>query len=82
MNNIIGYILVDINDDLVGTIEIKINGKSVTRKIDNFKIDGDDFGIYTERILEAVDTFKFLKDYYNSRGEAHNRACVVIREVI
>ena len=79
---VIGYILIDINDNLIGTIEIKIHGKSVIRKIDNYKIDSDNFGEYTERILNAVETFKFLREYYEANGESHNRGCVVIREVI
>ena len=73
------YILIKLNDGLKGEIEIHINDKVVIREIDNYKVSNANFGKHQDRIMEAIETGKFIREYQIKNNiEVHNPSCVVL----
>lgn len=73
------YVLITLNDELRGIIEIHINNKIMKAEIDNYKINTD-LGVYNKKVNEAVNTSKIIREYQIENNlEVFNPICVVIR---
>ena len=74
------YILVNLENGLKGTMEIHIDGNMILRDIDNYTVNNlDDLGEYKDKVLDAIDTVRVIRNYQIKNGiEVFDKHCVVI----